>query len=115
MEEDERRGRTLRFRVTDAEEREIRTRASICGLTPSSFLRSVALNTVVRSVVDLEAADRLEKVNGDLGRVAGLLKLWLATKRGERAGPAHVEALMNEFRSLQKELSTVIGAITYDR
>jgi len=45
------------------------------------------LNEPIRSVVDLRAVAGLGKVNGDLGRVAGLLELWLADKRGEGRMP----------------------------
>ncbi|WP_442963648.1 hypothetical protein [Pseudomonas sp. MF6784] len=41
------------------------------------------MNTPIRSVVDLAAVADLAKVNGDFGRVAGLLKFWLAERRGQ--------------------------------
>jgi len=40
-----------------------------------------------RSILDLNAMAGLGQVNGDLERVAGLLKLWLAEKRGQDARP----------------------------
>ncbi len=63
----------------------------------------------VRSVLDLKAVADLVRVNGDLGRVAGLLKLWLAEKRGQGASPVDVEALMRRFQALQTELHQIIG------
>jgi hypothetical protein len=33
-----------------------------------------------KSVYDLEAVEQLAKVGADLGRLGGLLKLWLSTK-----------------------------------
>ncbi len=59
------------------------------------------LNSPIRSVVDLKAVADLAKVDGDLGRVGGLLKLWLAEKRGQGASPVEVEGMMIEFRELQ--------------
>ena len=50
----------------------------------------------------------LVRVNGDLGRVAGLLKLWLAEKRGQGARPVDVEAMMKDFRALQEELRSIM-------
>ncbi|MDT9146284.1 hypothetical protein RSW78_27030, partial [Escherichia coli] len=64
----------------------------------------------IRSVYDLMAVADLGKVNGDLGRVAGLLKLWLADHRGFGAKPADVEAMMNDFRELQARLPLSWGA-----
>ena len=76
--EDGRRGRTLRFRVSDDEAEVIEDRAARAGLTLSAYVRAAALNHRIKSVYDLQAVGDLVRVNGDLGRVAGLLKLWLA-------------------------------------
>lgn len=59
-------------------------------------------------VTEEEWAD-LAKVNGDLGRVAGLLKLWLAEKRGQGARPMDVEAMMNDFRKFQGEVLAIMS------
>jgi hypothetical protein len=53
----------------------------------------------------------LAKVNGDLGRVAGLLKLWLAEKRGQGASSADVEAMMRDFRALQAQVFDLMGKV----
>lgn len=106
---DERRTRTLRFRATEEEAQEIEQRAAIAGLSVSAYLRAAGLNHPIRSVLDLRAVADLAKVNGDLGRVAGLLKLWLAEKRGQGARPADVEALMKDFRALQAEVLQIMG------
>lgn len=65
----------------------------------------------MRSVVDLKAVADLAHVNGDLGRVAGLLKLWLAEKRGQGAHPLGVESLMIEFRALQARVLDAMGRV----
>ncbi|GGG51112.1 plasmid mobilization protein [Chelatococcus composti] len=105
-----RRDRTMRFRVTAEEACEIETRAKSVGLTYSDYLRSAALNHRIRSVYDLKAVADLGRVNGDLGRVAGLLKLWLAEKRGQGARPIDVEKMMADFRTMQTELSAIMRA-----
>ena len=69
----------------------------------------------IRSVVDLKAVADLAKVNGDLGRVAGLLKLWLLEKRGQGARPADVESMMNDFRKLQTQVHDLMGRVVRDR
>jgi len=50
----------------------------------------------------------LKQVNGDLGCVAGLLKLLLAEKRGQGARPADVGA-MKDSRALQIESHQIMG------
>lgn len=50
-------------------------------------------------------------MSGDPGRVAGLLKLWLAEKRGEGANAIDVESTMMEFRRLQAATTCQMGLI----
>lgn len=97
--------------VTPDEKATISELSTQAGLPLSAYLRAVGLNTPIRSVVDLQAVSDLAKVNGDLGRIAGLLKLWLAEKRGEGAKPTDVESLMIEFRSLQGEARTIMARL----
>ncbi len=86
-------------------------RAAQAGTSQSAFLRAVGLNEPIRSVVDLQAVADLGKINGDLGRIAGLLKLWLAEKRGEGASAIDVESVMMEFRTLQVAIGVKMVAI----
>lgn len=81
------------------------------GLSLSAYLRVVGLNHPIQSVADLDAVADLVRVNGDLGRVAGLLKLWLAEKRGQGARPVDVESMMREFRAQQAKLSAIMGKV----
>ena len=80
-------------------------------MSRSGYLRALGMNTPIRSVVDLTAVADLAKINGDLGRVAGLLKLWLSEKPGFGASAATVEAMMVEFRELQAGVRTKMGLI----
>lgn len=105
------REQSMRFRVTSEEWQEIMERAESTGLTLSGYLRAAALNHQVRSVYDLEAIADLVKVNGDLGRVAGLLKLWLAEKPGQGAKRFEVDQMMRDFRALQGKLSGIMDQI----
>lgn len=109
------RGKRIAVWVNDDEKAEIEKRAKSAGMSSSQFLKSVGLNLPIRSVVDLGAVAELAKVNGDLGRVAGLLKLWLAEKRGQGANPIEVEVMMDDFRSLQSQVLNLMGKIYNDR
>lgn len=51
--------------------------AKSSGHSSSSYLRLVGQGYVLRSVVDFERVQELARINGDLGRLGGLLKLWL--------------------------------------
>lgn len=105
------RGKPIKVWVTEAERAEILRLAASANLSLSAYLRAAGLNQRVRSIIDIEAVNELAKVNGDLGRVAGLLKLWLATKRGEGADPKHVEKMMDDFRALQTKILNIMGSV----
>ncbi|MFT0549119.1 plasmid mobilization protein, partial [Allopusillimonas ginsengisoli] len=102
---EKRAGRPRRERIevwaTEEEKAAIIQAAEAASMTASAYLRALALNTPIRSKADYHAVADLVKVTGDLGRVAGLLKLWLAEKRGQGAPATDVDAMMKDFRELQ--------------
>ncbi|WP_122670381.1 plasmid mobilization protein [Pseudomonas viridiflava] len=110
-----RRGKPIEVWVTDEEKAVITNKAKEAGMSRSGYLRALGLNTPIRSVVDLTSVAYLAKVNGDLGRVAGLLKLWLAEKRGQGAKPVDVEEIMTKFRILQAQVLDLMSRIVYKR
>ncbi len=93
------RGMRLEVWVTPEERAKIATRAAEAGLSVSAYMRAAGLNHPVRSVLDLTAVADLVRVNGDLGRVAGLLKLWLAKKRGRGARTTNAFIIASLTRS----------------
>jgi len=101
--------------VSQKERAVIQECADQTGLSLSAYLLAVGMNTPIRSVVDLAAVADLAKVNGDLGRVAGLLKLWLAEKHGQGARAVDVDAMMGAFRELQGEVRAIMSEIVYRR
>ncbi|WP_460159287.1 plasmid mobilization protein [Pseudomonas sp. S3_H09] len=97
--------------VSEDERAEIEVKARQANMSLSAYLSAVGRNSPIRSVVDLLAVADLGKVNGDLGRVAGLLKLWLVERRGQGASPMDVEAMMNDFRKLQSEVLAIMSRV----
>lgn len=110
-----RRGKPIEVWVNDDEKAQITARAEQSGLSRSGYLRAVGLNYPIQSVLDLIAVADLAKINGDLGRVAGLLKLWLAEKRGQGAPAVDVDAIMVEFRELQGEVRSIMSKVVFER
>src|SRR4051794_8763176 len=106
------RDRHIKVFVTNDERAAIAALAESANLSLSAYLRAAGLGQQIRSVLDVHAVAELAKVNGDLGRVAGLLKLWLAEQRGLGARPREVEQMMNDFRKLQKQSHEIMGRIT---
>lgn len=97
--------------VNQDEKGELAAKADQAKMSLSSYMRAAGLHAPIRAAADLSAVTDLVKVNGDLGRVAGLLKLWLAEKRGQGARPIDVESMMIEFRSLQEDLRAIMGKV----
>jgi hypothetical protein len=105
------RKRPLKVWVTAKERTDIETRAAGAGLSVSAYLRAAGMHHSLRSVYDLAAVEELAKVGADLGRLGGLLKLWLATRRGEGAPPLDVDRLLKETRELQAKMLKVMGRV----
>ena len=84
-------------------------------MSRSGYLRALGLNTPIRSVVDLKAVADLCRINGGLGRVAGLLKLWLLEKNGQGASSVEIERMMVEFRELQAGVREKMSAVVFVR
>ncbi len=94
--------------MNNDEKAELADRAAQSGLSLSAYMKAAGLNAPIRARADLSAVADLVRVNGDLGRVAGLLKLWLAEKRGQGLRPFDVEKMVGDFRVMQTELSGIM-------
>ena len=55
----------------------IEEKATGSGKSLSSYLRAVGMGYQPKSVLDHKAIGELAKINADLGRLGGLLKMWL--------------------------------------
>ena len=62
----------------------IKAKASEAGLTIAEYLRNLGLGYTVSSVIDNRQVDALLKINADLGRLGGLIKLWLYQWRAHK-------------------------------
>ena len=63
------------------ERQTIEQQARSTGLSKSSYLLRVGMGYPIRSIVDHHQVEELVKINGDLGRLGGLLKLWLSSEK----------------------------------
>jgi hypothetical protein len=80
------------------------------------YLRDVGLGYKLHSAVDLDAVRELARINGDLGRLGGLLKLWLAGDgRTARFTPATVQVLLERIAAQQDELGKVMQEVVRPR
>jgi hypothetical protein len=101
----------LKVFVTDAERARIEERARTSGLSVSAYLRAAGLGHPIRSVLDQTAVLELAKLNGDQGRLGGLLKLWLVDRPGRGAPEHDVRQLLDRIGELQSRLADVVGRV----
>lgn len=104
--QEEIRGKYIKARVTSDEYEEVNRLSKMYGVTTSDYLRNIALNYPLKSRVDQLAFLELQKCRGDLGRLGGLLKMWLSNK-DRRPGLEEVEVkgLLKRIDESQEEIA----------
>ena len=97
--------------VTEAERARIEQRAKAAGLSLSAYLRAAGLNQPIRSILDHDAVRELAKVNGDQGRLGGLLMLWLVERAGQGAPEIEVRRVLDRVGEIQTQLADIAGRV----
>lgn len=76
-------------------------------MSSSAFLLAFGMSTPTTPVIDLALVAAFAKVDGDLGRIAVLLKLWIVENSKEQVKGVGFGGVIREFRELQGEVRTV--------
>lgn len=86
--------------------------ATNANLSVSSYLLKVGLGYRVRGMLDHRRVEELVRINGDLGRLGGLLKLWLTNdERTEAFGEATIRALLSKIADTQDTIHEVMQQV----
>ncbi|MGP7733730.1 conjugal transfer transcriptional regulator TraJ [Oceanimonas smirnovii] len=94
----------------------IEENARRAGLSASTYLREVGQGYQIKGVTDAEQVRELVRVNGDLGRLGGLLKLWLMNDAKVAAfGPNTILALLQRIETNQERMSHLMEFILRPR
>lgn len=106
----------LRVPVFPEEKAAIKRQADAAGLSVAAYLRNVGLGYEIHGVLDYRCVDDLARANGDLGRLGGLLKLWLTNdERIMQFRPVKMRAIilqvLAKIERNQDELRKIIGTI----
>lgn len=102
-------GRHLRVPVLPCEEIQIKSNAATAGLSIAEYLRRVSLEYQIQSNVDKDCVLQLAKINGDLGRLGGLLKLWLTQdKRVAHFDSQTIRKLLSRIQITQNAMFDVV-------
>jgi hypothetical protein len=108
--------RHLRVPVHPDEEAKIKRNAAAVGRSVAAYLRNVGLGYEVRGILDNICVEELARINGDLGRLGGLLKLWLTNDdRTAQFGEATIRALLSKIEVTQDSMLDVMRRVVLPR
>jgi hypothetical protein len=94
------------------ERRQIEASAKAAGLSVSSYLLHVGLGYRIQGIVDYQHVRELARINGGLGRLGGLLKLWLTDDvRTAKFGESTIRAVLSKIEATQHEMGEVMTQI----
>jgi hypothetical protein len=82
----------------------------------STYLLNVGLGYQVRGVLDGRRVEELLRINADLGRLGGLLKLWLTNdERTAIFGASTIRALLAKIEATQDQVLDVVRTVLIPR
>lgn len=99
---------SMKAYVSDEEYAVITEKAKMCAMSVSHFVRAICLGWHVRSHDDQQARQELRRVHADLGRLGGLLKMWLTNGDEHQV---NVRKLLVEIEARQAELRRVVARL----
>ncbi len=98
------------------ERAEIESNARMAGHSASTYLRLVGQGYRVHGVVDAQQVRELVRVNGDLGRLGGLLKLWLNNDaKVAEIKVSTILAVLDRIKMTQEQMSYLMESILRPR
>jgi hypothetical protein len=98
------------------ERRLIAENAHAAGYSMARYLREVGQGYRITGVMDYEKVLELAKINGDLGRLGGLLKLWLSNdERVAHFGYTAIHSLLLRIEMTQEEMGRIMMSVVMPR
>jgi hypothetical protein len=98
------------------ERAEIEANAAQAGMSMASYLREVGRGYLIRGVMDYDKVRELAAINGDLGRLGGLLKLWLTNDpKTVHFGESTIRALLARIEKTQDDMTAVMRQVIHPR
>lgn len=106
----------LRVPVLPVEKETIERQAKQAGMSVARYLREVGQGYPIRGIVDYEQVRELARINGDLGRLGGLLKWWLTNDaRTAQFGESTILAVLDRILDTQDQMGKVMLSIVMPR
>ncbi len=98
----------LKSYITTKEYSQIVDLSKSCDLSISELTRRVLLGQEISSKVDRQAFVDLLHIRADLGRLGGLLKLWLSDDTKAKGYTANVRSVLHEIEMRQADMKPLI-------
>lgn len=103
------RDKRLQVVLNDSELEYLKKAAKALGVSASNYVRSCALNYKLVPLETLEDVRILAKINGDLGRLGGLLKMWLSNdERLKFSSERELRELLAKINANSKDMEEVM-------
>jgi hypothetical protein len=83
----------------------IEANAKTAGLSVSTYMRNVGMGYQITGTMDQDLVLKLAKINGDQGRLGGLLKLWLTNS--EKLGNQDPEQMRRVIHGVLERIVTM--------
>ncbi|NDV24887.1 conjugal transfer protein TraJ [Desulfovibrio sp. JC022] len=100
--------KVIKTYVSEEEYQHICVTAEQCSLSLSAFTKAVCLDYEIRSSTDQQTRRELLKLNGDQGRLGGLLKMLILDDDDNRKA---AEKLLREIGQTQKKIVQKVRSI----
>ena len=112
--------RRIGLTLHPAEADAIEELARSVGMSVAGYLRAVGAGYQPRAIVDRDQVETMLRINGDLGRLGGLLKLWLTddAKLAQFDGGQMRRVILGALQRIeenQTELRSVVRRALRDR
>ena len=102
--------------VTPEEKTVIRLLARQTGRSMSAYLRLLGQGYAPKSIIDNKQVLELARINGDLGRLGGLLKLWLTNDvRTAQYGESTIRSLLARIENTQDQMLAIMKSVVLTR
>jgi len=102
--------------VTPDEKAQIELLARQTGHSTSAYLRLLGQGYVPKSIIDNNKVMELARINGDLGRLGGLLKLWLSNDaRTAQFGESTLRAALARIEDTQSKMLEIMKTVIMPR
>jgi hypothetical protein len=99
----------IRVPVLEEEDEIITRQAKQAGMSTARYLREVGQGYELKSTAHCEQVRELAQINGDLGRLGGLLKLWLTDdKKTAHFNTRTLYALLARIESNQEQMGEIM-------